>query len=903
MMPKTIQAIKKAPVSFPDHLLSERLLRFSEYPVEKDYCTDIDSKISKNIYKYRYWRSPLYYNLKHSPEELKDFMGSGTCRHLIAELEICLNYLRLSVKEMGIPIDDTPTALNDGFAELEKFFLSDKFSDHRMYIYSEGKKNLEIITVLLGEKSIDLEFRKEATAILLDNIRLFLCSGACLLHLYEIVEMLKNYNNFSITSFIKAFVNNMAREVALNGTEFNTAAYSDIICALVNSSVENNETHTVHYLCGRLKSDLNLTILTVPKDPFVDGFFYKSSKGKEFSPIFDVIYEKYYDEFRRQFNATNLIRFISNQLYDTCLAQVGNYASLQTFIENQLIKLGKDPGFSWDEILTEEGNLKRADDFMLTISERLLNSGWLNKHYFINIKLRTLPDKPGSSYRIYFNNIALSWIKVEGKRKTIFDILKTKEGLMWLDDEFLSITPNLKTLLQGQNLQELTLFFQSIPSSAPLIVLEILNRLDFNMSLVSLDKLDSFVKNEHFLGYNMPISYKVAEDSINFIHFFNLLSCFSREELELFASHYPESIRATLNSILNDVDWISSEEVIDRLNLFIRVIVGLGFRDFTGIHFKKRSALFPEKSLNYLHNINFEGVTFVDVIFDESIETCSFKDTNLQRVKFNNGCILDSNFNHANLLNCEFNEVVLFCVEFLEANLQDTHFKKTGFIKVDFLDSSLSDVSFTQTDLVRVSFEKAKLSSVIFAQTELFNSIFIQACLKQVNFQNVGLFGADFAEANLCEVDFSTSALFGSSFGNAEMMKESSDKVFLYRSKNHVALFFQSDNYSGAKYFIRKFLEIKLSKLKSFLEEDSDEEISEFEQSERELLESKLAKDKALLLAGFKRRASYPGYFLSINQSCGEETTGRIKRNILHRKTHPLLADRIDKGVAIAARM
>lgn len=743
------------PFSFPNHLLSKKLLSFRDYPRDNTHCIDIDEKI-KNIYGYDDQRSPTYYNDRFNinPVELDRFIHSEKFNILIAELKTCIDYINAWALEKKIVFklqhDGSMSTASSALTGFLHRLQSEAFSWYRTYLYGEGKKNLEIIAALIREESINLEFRKEAIVLLLDENNFNRCVGACLTNLSDAAEKLKSHDYFLPIDLIKLFTVTMAREIALSNSLHDYRSYSAVLCTYTGCVIESYEVHAVNYLCERLKFDLRLYFLVVPNDPYVDEFIH----ALEFSSFKkprqeDSLYVQYFHEFERRFNATNLVRFMSYRLYESCSIYLGDYQALQTFIEGQLIKLGNDPEFSWAEIFTEEGGLKTVDDFMITIAERLLDSKWLEfppiksnnplLDWFkvtLGVYQPPIPVNP-ILFRIYPNNIALSWVKREDRRETFLEVLTTEEGVEWLNSHIFSEPKNLNDLLQ--NIKDLTSFFKYLPATHHLNTLEKLTGIGFDIPSILVDKLD---------------------DSINFIDFYKLFTSLSKQGREFFISHHSKLVYSILDDILQQMEDLNHNRVLFMLNWFIRRIIRAGFRDFSGIQFKKRDIHYDTVERDsYLDDIDFSNTILSNVVFYEAISNCLFRHANLQGAMFIDTRISDTNFSYANFSNCKFERAYLSNVNAIGANVKDTDILNSSLIRVVFNAANLNHVNFFKTELISVHLKEAKLSGVDLGEVELINTRFEGARLNQVNFDHSEMLGVDFSKANLNKVDFSTSEL------------------------------------------------------------------------------------------------------------------------------------------------
>ncbi|BBB15286.1 putative low-complexity protein [Candidatus Rickettsiella viridis] len=743
------------PFSFPNHLLSKKLLSFNDYPENNAHCIDIDVRI-KNVYGYDQ-RSPIYYNERlNDPEAIDHFIHSEEFNILITELKICIDYINDWALEKKIVFKWQQDASQSTASSVLTNFLhrlqGEAFSWYRTYLYSEGKKNLEIIAALIRDESISLEFRKEVIVLLLDENNFNRCVAACLTNLSDAAEKLRSNDHFLPIDLIKSFIVIMAREVALSNSLHDSRSYSAVLCAYTGRSIANYEIHAVNYLCERLKFDLRLYFLDLPNDPYVDEFIYTLEFSKFKKPgQEDSLYVQYFHEFERRFNATNLVRFMSYRLYESCSTYLGDYQALQTFIESQLIKLGNDAEFSWAEIFTEEGGLKTVDDFMITIAERLLDSKWLE---FTPIKSNNplldwfkvilgayqAPVNPTLNitlFRIYPNNIALSWVKREDRREALLDVLTTEEGVEWLNSHIFSDPKNLNDLLQ--NIQDLILFFKYLPESLHLNILEKLAIIGFDIPSILVDKLD---------------------ESISFIDFYTLFTGLSSQGKEFFISHYSKLVYSILDDILQQVEDLNHNKVLSMINWFIRRIIKAGFRDFSGIRFKKRDIRYDTvERASYLDNIDFSNTILSNVEFYEAISNCLFLHANLQGVIFIDTRISDTNFSYAKFSKCTFERAYLSAVNAIGANVKDTDILNSSLIRVVFNAANLKHVNFVNTEIISAYLKEAKLSYVHLRRGELIDTLFEGTQLNGVSFDSSEMLGIDFNRAHLSEVDFSTSEL------------------------------------------------------------------------------------------------------------------------------------------------
>ena len=78
------------------------------------------------------------------------------------EIEQCLYHLKNWADTQAIEIFDERQQLVSLSSQLERFYArlkNDEFSDKTVLFYADGKRALEIITLLIQDESIDLAFR------------------------------------------------------------------------------------------------------------------------------------------------------------------------------------------------------------------------------------------------------------------------------------------------------------------------------------------------------------------------------------------------------------------------------------------------------------------------------------------------------------------------------------------------------------------------------------------------------------------------------------------------------------------------------------------------------------------------------------------------------------------------
>lgn len=213
-------------VSFPDPLLSKKLLRFSDYPNAKTISEQIiDIEISKVIYNYKMQegipyhkiKQPVYYQGKRrSAKELNEFRKSRQFPIFLRELEQCIAYLNhwISTQGLTIEISGRLAQANGGLTsipaeeELNAFLTrlkSENFAEFETDLLGDGKRYLEKLALLVRNDNIDLTFRKNQIISLLSDEGLRRCVGGCLALLDVAVSNLEHYGDYRPDRLITSF--------------------------------------------------------------------------------------------------------------------------------------------------------------------------------------------------------------------------------------------------------------------------------------------------------------------------------------------------------------------------------------------------------------------------------------------------------------------------------------------------------------------------------------------------------------------------------------------------------------------------------------------------------------------------------------------------------------------------
>ncbi|BBB15764.1 hypothetical protein RVIR1_13170 [Candidatus Rickettsiella viridis] len=137
--------------------------------------------IQSNLYHYSKNKLPVYYLGKKNQQEFEVFLTSPEFEQFKQELETTLAAMITWVEKENILLPDNV----DGFSAKESLSIfldrlkSDFYSNRRIILYSDGKKNLEIIAVLIQNTDIDPELRRLMMINLLSDEGLLHCADGC----------------------------------------------------------------------------------------------------------------------------------------------------------------------------------------------------------------------------------------------------------------------------------------------------------------------------------------------------------------------------------------------------------------------------------------------------------------------------------------------------------------------------------------------------------------------------------------------------------------------------------------------------------------------------------------------------------------------------------------------------
>jgi len=678
-------------LSFPDGSFSKNFLDFS-YPNEEHWTEErLVTEIRRKVYKFPEGLSPFYYQGKRTTADFNAYAntdeGKEAIKKLREELSICFEQLNAWAKEQKLEVSDERHTTQNADAALLEFYnrlINGDFSDRTILFYSDGKKSIETLTLLIQDASIDLAFRQNQLINLVAEGNLLLCADGCFSRFMAAADALKNFGDLSFSSLVKKFVLDLAEKAGRALFE-DRVSHSVALCEELNISSAGNEIHAINYLINRLLAELGLFTLTI-KDDFVRLF---ENNDPEIRQAIDSIYQEFQKNFKNDFRAGQLVQFIIEQYYqrENIHFFSGVFSSSKELdsktLENFLKVMGEDSDFNLHEVLDfdEAGKilLKEETALVVTLTERLLNKGWfdLDQNGRLADKYRVLKEtfnefdialSPQSerdqSIRIFNGNLALSWITdEEGNRMTLPYCLAKITNCLSLLKKKLSANM-LKNLLE--NSDDFIDFFAQLPREEHKNALDWLVAKEFNLHTSMFSKLYLYIHlepNNRLFWEN----YRLIKD---FNKLFTTLSSDARTNfISRFNLHERTSELLSIN--IEQIRFIELQHFIPSILEFIQFVKGSGFRDFKNLIFDKvytRSNGFYYEN-RYLDGFDFSNTNFKDTEFHTTVFIANFKGAALENLTFYNnmfrvnfkeskgdidifGDVSDTDFSRSHLIIC-----------------------------------------------------------------------------------------------------------------------------------------------------------------------------------------------------------------------------------------------------------
>lgn len=170
---------------------------------------------------------------------------------------------------------------------------------------------------------------------------------------------------------------------------------------------------------------------------------------------------------------------------------------------------------------------------------------------------------------------------------------------------------------------------------------------------------------------------------------------------------------------------------------------------------------------NDFSDIQENNYSYFDLILDVllSTENITFKEANLNHIRFTAKRLENLNFEDAKLCRADFSSGVLNDINFSRANLSESVFRDAKLSEIDFKGANLTEANLSGLTLRGVSFEDVTMKNANLEETNLrdcsiidsdFSDVILdEADLEGSELENVDLSKAEFNNANLSQTTLS----------------------------------------------------------------------------------------------------------------------------------------------------
>lgn len=342
---------------------------------------DLVAKIEE-LYASLEKNTAIYYEGSAVGPALEAFASSEDFSFLIKQFEICFDQLIVFCDAQAIIITNGEAKIKA--STLLKIFLeklkTDFFSDRRALLYGPGKKYLEIISSFINEPAIDLDFRKlQIISLLSDEGLTHSCAEGCFTRLQYAANNLKNYDNFELPTLYKNYLLILADDIIHQPI---LMGRKETIAQKVAKWMQFNpvgfEIHVRNFILHKFKEKLNLESLETVQDTYINTIenFFKEESQK--TKLLNNNLEYLLLNFNKRATATNFIKYLSALIYKSIPSQFDYMERVQFLEDKALTSFGQDKDFKLIEVFSDEtGLLKDEHCLDITITERLINQGWL----------------------------------------------------------------------------------------------------------------------------------------------------------------------------------------------------------------------------------------------------------------------------------------------------------------------------------------------------------------------------------------------------------------------------------------------------------------------------------------------------------------------------------------------
>lgn len=787
---------------------------FSPKSLDYDHASALEIDFNKEIKQLYASQDPIYF-FKSSDQEanaaLRVFILSAEFTELKTQLDHCFAALIAFVNEQNMRVqtklarltgDPTGQTTREVPASillnrLLKKLKGNYFSDRSVLMYADGKRYLEMLSVLVKQESIELKERVLQLRALIDDDALEHCADGTCSRLQETVENLRNLAISDPYVWMKAFLKTQVTESIKNPiSQIDDANIVKRLAQLVQMSEEGFEIHYENWVKKKLREQFGLTFIEEPVDMFtsiIDSKLNEDQKG-----LFNKYLERIVQAFKVKVTATKMVEFVSHNIYQAAIAEQG-FTEKSRVIEEKLDILGKELEFSLGELFTENGDLKAVEAFYKTITFRLLDSKFFQASQLESFETNRY------EYKIFKKNLALNLIKDlkedDGFFSRIVDVIYKPQGLMCLFEDLLpeDRVDFLSKLIQTP--EDFIIFLNK-------------NHPDSSVSIVR-SLSDIFVA----LGFSqtslraIESEYSLARPSL-FERVFSMLKRLNGPIDQLNTPRnifyesiiLPENFKIVLNNYLKLRTEMQDPFMVLESRLVLKHILGINIKYFREFNFPKLGIATAENEVTsaYIIDLDFSGKNFDRAEFHTPIIQCDLSNAEMQIVKIYKP-IINSKLDAAQLRDVELHCDIKEC-SFLKAELRNTKFLKNDFSTNNEVDPfSIENVSFQEATLVNVNIE-TRIDNCVFEGANILNSHldwiensnFKNAIVTDTTFSFVE--SSDFTEAALTDVKFEHFV--------PDISNEHNDKVSFYKAtlKN---VYFKKDAF---------FLDVKINFIEAKLE-------------------------------------------------------------------------------------
>lgn len=348
-----------------DGSFSETFLSFDSQEQAQLSEELLNSKIKQEIYGTSEG-SPHYYEGSHVTSEFNAFTqteeGKKTISQIQTELKICFQKLSEWSKIQNLEVTnyvedeqtEQETTIRRGVAEELLLFydrlIKGEFSDKVILFYTDGKKAIETLSLLIQDSRIDLAFRQNELVNLAADGNLGLCADGCFSRFTTAADALKNYGDLAMLPLKKKFIRFLAEEIAKKPMiEWNNLTFLQFLCDVLEINFEAYEIHAENFLINTLLKELNLETLAI-KDEIVDHQIIPYQ-----NKVKDYISQRFIREFKTELTVKRFIQFIKNEYHQAKKIEFssGEFKVPEEMdISEDLKVLGEDPGFGAAEVLS-----------------------------------------------------------------------------------------------------------------------------------------------------------------------------------------------------------------------------------------------------------------------------------------------------------------------------------------------------------------------------------------------------------------------------------------------------------------------------------------------------------------------------------------------------------------------